>query len=97
MANACPGNFPWAAHLLDVMGTETNWNWNGTESPDSHEVFRYRRALCRWKPYLLLQNTDYGSFTPEMVERYFKRATFYGTFPGVFSHHAADDPYWQTH
>ncbi len=95
MANAVPANFPWAAHLLDVMGTETNWNRNG-ETPDSHESFRYRRALCRWKPYLLLQNTDYGAFTPEMVERYFKRAIFYGAFPGFFSHNAADDPYWNT-
>jgi hypothetical protein len=40
-------------------------------------------------------NTNYDVFTPEMVERYFQRSLFYGMFPGMFSHNAAENPYWQ--
>ncbi len=95
MANATPWSFPWGAHTLDVMGTETNWCPQGQYQPDPHEVFRYRRALCRQKPYVLLQNTVYDDFTPQMVERYMKRSVFYAVYPSFFSHNAADDPYWQ--
>jgi hypothetical protein len=95
MANATPWRFPWAAHALDVMGTETNWAPEGKWSPDSGAIFNLRRALCRQKPYLLLQNTVYDTFPRDMVERYFARSVFYGVFPSFFSHNAADDPYWQ--
>jgi hypothetical protein len=47
------------------------------------------------KPYLLLMNTDFDAFNSELVERYFQRSLFYGMFPGMFSHNAADNPYWQ--
>jgi hypothetical protein len=40
-------------------------------------------------------NTDYDQFTPELVEKYFDRALFYGMWPGFFSHNAAENPYWQ--
>jgi len=30
MANGTPGDWFWVAPLLDVMGTETDWNRNGT-------------------------------------------------------------------
>jgi len=95
MANATPWTFPWAAHLLDVMGTETNWAPEGQYQPESDAIFNYRRAVCYQKPYLLLQNTVYDTFTPAMIERYFKRSIFYGCFPSFFSHNAADAPYWQ--
>lgn len=95
MANSTPWNYPWGVHTLDVMGTETNWCVEGRYQPDSHAIFAYRRALCYQKPYLLLQNTVYDQFTPEMVERYMKRSVFYGVYPSFFSHNAADDPYWQ--
>lgn len=95
MANATPWTFPWAGHLLDVLGTETNWAPEGKYQPESDAVFNYRRAVCYQKPYLLLQNTVYDTFTPEMIERYFKRSIFYACFPGFFSHNAADAPYWQ--
>ena len=28
------------------------------------------------------------------MERYFQRSLFYGMWPGMFSHNAADNPYW---
>ena len=53
------------------------------------------RTMSGAKPYLLLMNTDYDRFTPELVEKYFNRCLFYGMWPGFFSHNAADNPYWQ--
>ncbi|SPE53252.1 hypothetical protein SBV1_170028 [Verrucomicrobia bacterium] len=53
------------------------------------------RTMSGAKPYLLLMNTDYDVFTSDLVERYFQRSLFYGMFPGMFSHNAADHPYWQ--
>jgi hypothetical protein len=46
------------------------------------------------KPFLFLMNTDYDKFTPDMVEKFFQRCLAYGMFPGMFSHNAADNPYW---
>jgi len=95
MANATPWRFPWAAYALDAMGTETNWAPEGKWQPDPDDIFNYRRALCYHKPYLLLQNTVFDQFPPDMVERYLARSVLYGVFPSFFSHNAADDPYWQ--
>jgi hypothetical protein len=94
-ANAVLSGFAFPAHLLDVMGIETNWASGGNYTPNPDEVMNFRRALCYQKPYLLLLNTDYNAFKPEWVELYFKRCTFYAIFPSFFSHNAADDPYWQ--
>jgi hypothetical protein len=94
-ANAVLSRFAFPAHLLDVMGIETNWASGGSYTPNPDEVMNFRRALCYQKPYLLLLNTDYSAFKPEWVELYFKRCTFYAIFPSFFSHNAADDPYWQ--
>jgi len=94
-ANAVLNTFGFPAHLLDVMGTETNWAPGGKYTPESDATMGFRRALCYHKPYLLLLNTDYNAFRPEWVELYFKRCAFYAIFPSFFSHNAADDPYWQ--
>jgi hypothetical protein len=40
-------------------------------------------------------NVPYDQFNHEMVEKYFQRSLAYGIFPGMFSHNAADAPYWQ--
>jgi hypothetical protein len=53
------------------------------------------RTMSGAKPYLLLMNTDYDVFTTNMVEQYFERSLFYGMFPGMFSHNASENPYWQ--
>lgn len=94
-ANAVLNNFAFPAHLLDVLGIETDWAPGGNYTPNSDEIINFRRALCYQKPYVLLLNTDYQAFKPEWVERYFKRCAFYAVFPSFFSHNAADDPYWQ--
>jgi len=84
------------AALLDVMGTETNWLYDGELRPESDDVMMLRRALCYQKPYCLLMNSDYTKFPREYTERYFKRCLFYAIFPGFFSQNAADNPYWAT-
>ncbi len=77
------------------MGTETNWVREGRYEPVSDaQMSLWRTMACR-KPYLLLMNTNYDTFTPEMVEKYFQRSLFYGIFPSMFSHNAAENPYWR--
>ncbi|MBM3472150.1 MAG: hypothetical protein FJX75_02610 [Armatimonadetes bacterium] len=94
-ANAVLSSFAFPAHLLDVLGIETDWAPGGKYTPNSDEIMNFRRALCYQKPYLLLLNTNYNAFEPAWVERYFRRCAFYAIFPSFFSHNAADDPYWQ--
>ena len=94
-ANGVPYRFTYLCPWLDVMGTETDWVRNRQYAPASHEQMSLWRTLAGAKPYLLLMNTDYDVFTSDMVERYFQRSLFYGMFPGMFSHNAADNPYWQ--
>jgi len=94
-ANGVPYRFTYLCPWLDVLGTETDWVRNGRYVPVSGEQMNLWRTMSGAKPYLLLMNTDYDVFTPEMVERYFQRSLFYGMFPGMFSHNAADNPYWQ--
>ncbi len=93
-ANAVLLRFPQPAAVLDLMGVETNWNPGGNWQPMSDEDSNFRRALCYQRPYLLLQNTDFASFTPDLVEKYMKRSVFYGMSPSFFSHNAANDTYW---
>jgi hypothetical protein len=73
MANATPIHLCWLAPLLDVMGTETNWNPGGTWRPMSDSELLYRRALCKGKPYCFLMNTRFEEFPHELVEKYMKR------------------------
>jgi hypothetical protein len=94
-ANSTPARFFWYAGLLDVMGTETNWLRDGAYQPDDDEMMLYRRLLSGHKPYLLLMNTDFDKFDHAMVEKYMKRSLLYGIFPSMFSHNAADKPYWE--
>lgn len=94
MANATPGRLCWLAPLLDVMGTESNWNYNGKWRPMSDADLLYRRALCKEKPFCFLMNTEFENFGPELVEKYMKRATAFGMFPGFFSHNASEGAYF---
>ncbi len=93
-ANAVLHRFAQPAAVLDVMGTETNWRWGGKWSPMTDRDCNFKRALCYQRPYLLLQNTVFEDFGVELVERYMKRAVFYGLFPSFFSHNAAERTYW---
>ncbi|MGQ9563187.1 MAG: hypothetical protein ACUVTH_06605 [Thermogutta sp.] len=94
MANGTPGKLCWLAPLLDVMGTETNWNPNGRWQPMSDEELLFRRALCGKKPFCFLMNTDFDRFNPELVEKYMKRSLAYGMFPGFFSPNASGGHYF---
>jgi hypothetical protein len=94
-ANGVPYRFAWLCPWLDVMGTETDWLSQGKYRPASDSQMCLWRTMAGPRPYLLLMNTDYEAFGPELVERYFQRSLFYGMFPGMFSHNAADNPYWQ--
>jgi hypothetical protein len=94
-ANGGPYRFTFLCPWLDVMGTETDWLRGGKYQPASDSQMSLWRAMSGQKPYLLLMNTDYDAFGPELVEKYFQRCLFYGMFPSMFSHNAADNPYWQ--
>ncbi|NQU20234.1 MAG: hypothetical protein HQ567_03055 [Candidatus Nealsonbacteria bacterium] len=94
MANGAPTRLCWLAPMLEVMGTETNWNPAGSWRPMSDAELLYRRAICRGKPYCFLMNTPFEQFSHELVERYMKRCLAYGMFPGFFSHNASQGHYF---
>jgi hypothetical protein len=94
-ANGVPYRFTYLCPWFDVLGTETDWLEAGQYRPAGLATMDLWRTLSGGKPYLLLMNTDYDQFTPELVEKYFQRALFYGMWPGFFSHNAAENPYWQ--
>ncbi len=94
MANSTPYRLCWLMPLLDVVGTETNWNPNRNWRPMSDADLLYRRALCKGKPYCFLMNTQFEDFSHELVERYMKRSLAYGMFPGFFSHNASQGHYF---
>ncbi|MHC4750231.1 MAG: hypothetical protein ACYTFW_10185 [Planctomycetota bacterium] len=94
MANSTPYRLCWLAPLLDVMGTETNWNPGRTWRPMSESDLLYRRSLCKGKPYCFLMNTRFEDFSHELVEKYMKRSLAYGMFPGFFSHNASQGHYF---
>lgn len=92
-ANAVGWRFPFLTAQLDVSGTEVNWWQGGTWIPASPAQMDVWRSISYGKPYLLLMNTDYETFGGQ-VERYFQRCLFWGIYPSMFSHNAADNPYW---
>ncbi|MFP4057230.1 MAG: hypothetical protein ACLF0G_10205 [Candidatus Brocadiia bacterium] len=94
MANGTPLRLPWLAPMLDVMGSETNWNRGGQWRPMADAQLLYRRALCGPKPYCFLMNTVFEEFPRDRVERYMKRSLAYGMFPGFFSHNASQGHYF---
>ncbi len=95
MANYTPTRYPWQVPHIDVMGQETNWNPGGTWRPMSDEELCYRRALCATKPYLLLQNSDFTTWTQQHTRWYVMRAGAYGVLPSFFSANASTDHYFQ--
>jgi dienelactone hydrolase len=95
MANSTPINLYWLAPLLDVMGTETDWNPGGSWRPMSDSELLYRRALCKGKPYCFLMNTEFERFSHALVEKYMKRSLAYGMFPGFFSADASTGHYFK--
>lgn len=94
MANSVPYRFAFFGHILDVMGTETNWHRNKKWQPMTDRSLNLKRATCYQKPYCFLMNTHYDDFSFELTERYMKRSLFYGCFPGMFSENAATNTYF---
>ncbi|MCP4450013.1 MAG: hypothetical protein GY809_01010 [Planctomycetes bacterium] len=94
MANSTPIRLCWLAPLLDVMGTETDWNPGGQWRPMSDADLLYRRVMCKGKPYCFLMNTEFDQFSHALVEKYMKRSLAYGMFPGFFSHNASQGHYF---
>lgn len=94
-ANGVPYRFTFLCPWLDVLGTETDWLRQGKYSPASDRQMSLWRTMSGQKPYVILMNTDYDAFTPDLVERYFQRSLFYGMFPSMFSHNASENPYWR--
>jgi hypothetical protein len=94
MANGTPDRLPWLVCMLEVCGTETDWNPGGSWRPMSDADLLYRRALCRGKPFCFLMNTAFEKLPPELIERYMKRCLAYGMFPGFFSHNASQGAYF---
>ena len=94
MANSTPNQLCWLAPLLDVLGTESDWNRNGAWTPMSEDELLYRRALCRAKPFCFLLNTDFNKLSPQSVEKYMQRCLAYGMFPGFFSADASTQQYF---
>ncbi len=94
-ANGVPYRFTFLCPCLDVMGTETDWLRAGKYQPADLARMDLWRTMSGQKPYLLLMNTDYDAFTTDRVEKYFQRSLFYGMWPSMFSHNAAENPYWQ--
>jgi hypothetical protein len=94
-ANGVPYRFSFLCALLDVMGTETDWNPSGRWNPPPDSRLCLWRSMAGAKPYLLLMNTRYDEFSTDLVQKYFDRCAFYGFYPSMFSHNAAENPYWQ--
>ena len=95
MANGTPYGLCWLTPLLDVLGTETDWNPGGKWQPMSDTDLLYRRALCKGKPYCFLMNTEFERMSHEVVEKYMKRSLAYGMFPGFFSADASTGHYFK--
>ena len=95
MANSTPCRWWWLAPYLDVLGTETNWGRGGKWTPMSDAALMYARAICGAKPFCFLMNTDFNTFTHEMVERYMKRTLAYGMYPSFFSANASSNHYFE--
>ena len=94
MANSTPQRLCWLASVLDVMGTETDWNPGGSWRPTPDADLLYFRSICKAKPYCFLMNTRFEEFSHELVEKYMKRSLAYGMFPGFFSHNASQGHYF---
>lgn len=94
MANGILLNAPWGADLFDFMGQETDWLSTGTFVPAADATMNYRRTLSGQRPYGLLMNTNFDNLSYDLVERYFQTCLFYGIYPSMFSHNAAENRYW---
>lgn len=95
MANSTPHNLWWLTPLLDVLGTESNWNPKNSWRPPADSTMLFRRTMCGPKPFCFLQNTNFDDFDGNKVEKYMRRCVFYGMYPGFFSADASTKHYFR--
>lgn len=95
MANSTPNSLWWLAPLLDVLGTESNWNPKNKWLPPIDSLMLFRRAMCGPKPFCFLQNSNFDDFDEHKVEKYMRRCVFYGMYPGFFSADASTKHYFR--
>ncbi len=95
MGNFPCWNFPFFMPYIDIPGEETHWFHEGHyERLPDHEL-NYRRAISGQKAWGFLLNGKYDHFEPEYARRYFEDCLFWAFQPSLFSHDAANDPYWE--
>lgn len=95
MANSTPKKTCLIVPWVDVPGTEVAWHQGGKWTPTPHDEMIYWRAIAGRKPYCLLQNANYRTFSRELVVRYMERALAYGMLPGFFSDDGYTDRYFE--
>ncbi len=100
IANAMLIRTPWGADLMDFMGQEIDWvkdTGSGFDIvPESDDLLSYRRSMSYRRPYGFLMNTDFDNMSYQLVERYMRICLFYGIYPGMFSHNASENNYFET-
>ncbi len=96
-ANSAAWQFAFLCPYLDVLGIEAEWiDHDGEWDPPDDGSMNFKRIMSYHKPYLFLMNTFFDRIKPDALEKYFQRCLFYGMFPSMFSHNAADDLYWSS-
>lgn len=100
IANAILVGVPWGAELFDFTGQEIDWVKQVSGAyriePEGDWLLSYRRSMSAKRPYGFLMNTDFANMSKDMVERYMRLCLFYGIYPSMFSHNAADANYFET-
>ncbi len=95
MGNFPCWNFPFFMPLIDIPGEETHWFGEGRYERMPDREMNYRRAMSGQKAWGFLMNGKYDHFDPEFARRYFEDCLFWAFQPSLFSHDAANDPYWE--
>jgi hypothetical protein len=95
MGNFPCWNFPFFMPLIDIPGEETHWFSKGRYERMSDRDLNYRRAMSGQKAWGFLMNGEYDHFEPQFARSYFEDCLFWAFQPSLFSHDAANDPYWE--
>jgi len=95
MANWTPYALNHICCLIDVNGSEIGYRDKKFWTPEDDTIQLFRRSMVYNKPYLLLMNTNFDTFTHERVDLYMRQSLFYGFFPSMFSADASRNRYFE--
>ncbi|WP_269537106.1 discoidin domain-containing protein [Cerasicoccus fimbriatus] len=95
MGNFPCWNFPFFMPFIDIPGEETHWFHEGHYERMSDRELNYRRAMSGQKAWGFLMNGKYDHLEAEFAQRYFEDSLYWAFQPSLFSHDAANDPYWE--